>query len=123
MVKKKKILIVDDEADILALLGARLESSGYSVFKADNGRDAIDIARDKNPDLIILDIMLPEMDGTAVNQNLKDSEVTKNIPIIFLTALQDKSTESPGHMIGNNIIFAKPFDAKELMATIKKIIG
>jgi putative two-component system response regulator len=123
MSSKKKILIVDDEVDVLTLLEMRLASAGYEVLKADNGIDAVGITKEKNPDLIILDIMLPHMDGMAVSQILKEDEDTKNIPIIFLTALQDKKSENTDHKIGKNIIFAKPFDSKELLAAIKKQIG
>jgi len=123
MSNKNKILIVDDEVDVLQLLEVRLASAGYDVLKADNGEDAVNIAKEKNPDLIILDIMLPHMDGTIVSQILKENENTKNIPIIFLTALQDKEKEETGHKIGGNIIFGKPFDSKELLSAIRKIIG
>jgi len=123
MSDKKKILIVDDEVGILTLLSERLSSSGYDVLKADNGLDALDIAKDKLPDLIILDIMMPHMDGMAVSQRLKENISTKDIPVIFLTALQGKKEESDSHKSGKNIIFSKPFDSKELLAKIKQLIG
>jgi DNA-binding response OmpR family regulator len=123
MADKKRILIVDDELAILALLGERLISAGYDVLKAENGSDAISIAKEKMPDLIILDIMMPDIDGVTVSQILKEDEPTKNIPVIFLTALQGKKEEMSGHKSGKNIIFAKPFDSKELLAAIKQLIG
>ncbi|MDD5356296.1 MAG: response regulator, partial [Candidatus Omnitrophica bacterium] len=73
MSDKKKILVVDDEVAILIVLTERLSSAGYDVIKADNGMDALDIAKEKLPDLIILDIMMPQMDGMAVSQRLKEN--------------------------------------------------
>ncbi len=123
MADKKTILVVDDEITILTLLAARLINAGYDVLKADNGIDAVNIAKEKIPDLIILDIIMPRMDGMAVSQRLKEDNSTKNIPIVFLTALQGKEEEMDGHKSGKNIVFSKPFDSKELLATIKQLVG
>ncbi|MDD5291895.1 MAG: response regulator [Candidatus Omnitrophica bacterium] len=123
MSDKKKILVVDDEVAILIVLTERLSSAGYDVIKADNGMDALDIAKEKLPDLIILDIMMPQMDGMAVSQRLKENDSTKDIPVIFLTALQGKGEESGSHKSGKNVIFSKPFDSKELLAKIKQLIS
>ena len=123
MADKKTILTVDDEVDILTVLSMRLSDTGYNVLKADNGLDAIDVAKQKKPDLIILDILMPHMDGMTVSQRLKEDRDTKDIPIIFLTALQGKTEETGSHKEGENIIFAKPYDPKELLDTIKRLIG
>lgn len=123
MADKKTILIVDDEVEVLEVLSMRLSNVGYNVLKADNGVEAISITKEKMPDLIILDIMMPYMDGMVVSQRLKEDKNTKDIPIIFLTALQIKKEETGAHKSGENIIFSKPFDSKELLDTIKKIIG
>ena len=120
---KKKILIVDDEKDILLMLKKRLTAGGYSVLTADNGKDAITIAKSKSPDLIILDVLMPGMDGGEVAKKLKDNFRTQNIPIIFLTALFTREEEyEKDHMVADNITFAKPFDPEELLDEIKMLV-
>ena len=119
----KKILIVDDEADVLEVLGARLSSIGYQVVKAGNGREAIDKARIEMPNLIILDILLPDIDGEDVAQALRNMPLTKDIPIIYLTCLFTKQDEKrEGHQINKNLFVAKPYDIKELLDLISKTI-
>ena len=123
MEDKKTILVVDDDADIRAVLSMRFNSAGYNVLEAGDGYEAIKISMEKKPDLIILDIMMPEMDGMSASQYLKEDPTTKNIPIIFLTGLQDKKAEQAFPGAGENIIIAKPYDAKELLETVKRVIG
>jgi len=119
----KKILIVDDEKDILLTLGKRLESEGYTVITADNGSDAIVLARSKLPDIILLDVLMPGIDGGKIAEKLKDNLETKNIPVIFLTALLSKTEECQyNHTIGGHITFAKPVDTGELLTQIKKLL-
>ena len=118
---KKKILIVDDEKDILAVLEKRLSGAGYDVVKASSGKEAIILARKEQPDLIVLDIVMPEIDGPMVAETLKQDVNTKNIPIIFLTCLLTKKEESRlGHKIDGHFFLAKPFDPEEILAEIKK---
>ena len=120
---KKKILIVDDEKDILLMLEKRLIAEGYSVLTADNGKDAITIAKSKSPDLVILDVLMPDMDGGEVAKKLKDNFRTQNIPIIFLTALLTREEEyEKNHIVADNITFAKPFDPEELLDEIKILV-
>jgi len=120
---KKKILIVDDEKDILTVLEKRLSVAGYDVVKADSGKNAIKIAREEHPDLIVLDIVMPEIDGAMVAETLKQDVNTKGIPIIFLTCLLTKKEESIlGHEIHGHFFIAKPFDQEELLSEIKKTI-
>ena len=120
---KKKILIVDDEKDLLLMLEKRLTAEGYSVLTADNGKDAITIAKAKSPDLIILDVLMPGMGGGEVAEKLKDNSRTKNIPIIFLTALFTRKEEyAKNHIVADNITFAKPFDPQELLDEIKMLM-
>ncbi len=117
----KKILIVDDEKDVLTLLQARLSSVGYEVIKASSGKDAIALAKAKHPDLIVLDIMMPGMDGSQTSQALKNDPQTKNIPIIFLTCLVTKeevAKEIPS--IDGEYFIAKPYDSNELISEINK---
>lgn len=118
---KKKILIVDDEADVLKVLDKRLTSAGYEVIQASNGREAIISAKKERPQLIILDILMPEMDGGDVANRLKNDPATKDIPVIFLTCLVRKEEEKNVEDVGAGRYFvAKPFNADELLAEIKE---
>jgi len=120
---KKKILIVDDEKDTLLMLEKRLIAEGYFVLSADNGKDAVTIAKSKRPDLIILDVLMPGMDGSEVAERLKDDSRTRNIPVIFLTALLTRKEEyEKNHIVADNITFAKPFDPEELLDEIKMLL-
>ncbi|MFT5206965.1 MAG: CheY-like chemotaxis protein [Candidatus Omnitrophota bacterium] len=118
----KKILVVDDEADIVILVKSRLESEGYKVLEAHNGEDAITIAQANKPDLIILDIMMPDMDGIEVSNILKEDANLKDIPIIFLTALKKKSDEGNSLSDKGNIVLGKPFEADSLLKSIRQLI-
>jgi CheY-like chemotaxis protein len=119
----KKVLIVDDEQDFLQVLGKRLTASGYSVITATNGRDAIFLAQSQRPDIIILDILMPQMDGGEVMAELKEHSTTRNIPVIFLTALFSKAEEEKyGSIVSGNITLAKPLDAEKLLEQMKKLL-
>ena len=119
----KKILIADDEPMVLNQLKLRLVAEGFQVIQASDGAEAVQKARSERPDLIILDILMPGMDGVDAATALKDHAETKDIPLIFLTAIQTKAGErEQGHMMGKNLIFAKPFDGKELVDNIRKSI-
>ncbi len=121
---KKKILIVDDEPDVLLLLFERLTKAGYQVLKAASGKEAIEIAGKKAPDLIVLDIAMPGMDGSETATILRSDPKTKAIPILFLTCLFTKQEEKMcGHLLGQNFFIAKPYDAAELLGEIEKRIN
>ena len=121
--KKVLILIVDDEEDALWMLGKRLTAEGYSVIAANNGTDAIALAKSQHPDIIILDIIMPGMDGDEAAAKLREHPLTRSIPVIFLTALLSKTEEyQENRMIGSNITFAKPFDTEELLARINGLL-
>jgi len=118
--EKKKILIVDDEPDVLHLLGERLSKAGYEVLRASGGLEAIEQAQREMPNLIILDIAMPGMDGSEVANTLRAQPETKDIPIIFLTCLFTKQEEKAcGHVLGQNFFIAKPYDVNELLTEIK----
>ena len=118
---RKTILIVDDEPDVLKLLGERLTKAGYHVLRASNGKDAIETASKQSPDLVILDIAMPGMDGSEVATVLRSGETTKDIPILFLTCLFTKQEEKAcGHLLGQNFFIAKPYDVQELLSEIDK---
>jgi two-component system alkaline phosphatase synthesis response regulator PhoP len=115
----EKILVVDDEPDIVEALAFRLEQEGYVVITAADGLDALDKARDESPDLIVLDIMLPKLDGFQVSRMLKFDDHYHDIPIIMLTAkTQDRDVET-GMSTGADEYVKKPFDAKTLMDLIR----
>jgi CheY-like chemotaxis protein len=119
--EKKKILVVDDEPDVLLLLGERLSKAGYEVIKASSGKEAINLAETRAPQLIVLDIAMPGMDGSEVAQVLRAKPETKDIPILFLTCLFTKQEEKTcGHVLGQNFFIAKPYDVSELLTEIQK---
>lgn len=121
--EKKKVLIVDDEPDVLLLLGERLSKAGYDVIKASGGQEAIALAHDAAPDLVILDIAMPGMDGSEVATALRADAKTKHIPILFLTCLFTKHEEKTcGHALGQNFFIAKPYDVQELLGEVEKRI-
>jgi len=117
----KRILIIDDEPDVLLILGKRLATAGYGVIKAASGREGLIRAKVDRPDLIILDMMMPEMSGEEVAQELKADSETRSIPVLFLTALFTKRDETAkGHAVGGQTFFAKPYDPEELLAEVKR---
>ena len=121
---KKKILIVDDEKDALFVLKKELAGRGYSVISADNGNDALDLAKSECPDLIILDIRMPGMDGTEVAAWLKEDPKTKNIPVIFLTCLfQKREGEEQGRVVAGEVLIAKPYSIEGLSAQIERLVN
>ena len=121
---KKKVLIVDDETDALFILEKELVACGYSVITADNGNDALNLALSGRPDIILLDVALPDMLGGEVAAKLKDNPITRLIPVIFLSAMFSKTEESiKGHVIGDNLMFAKPYDIQELLKAIEQSLA
>ena len=118
-----RILIVDDEQDMLSLLEARLTNAGYLVETANNGETALRLVKSMKPDLILLDIMLPGIDGGEVHRILKSNPETKDIAVIFLSGLYTKNDEAKaGQSVGYDSI-AKPYESAELLEKIKKIIS
>ena len=121
--RRKKILIVDDEKDVLDVLEKRLSHAGYEVIKAENGKDALAMAKSQRPDLILLDIVMPEIDGAQTADILKSDPATKDIPIVFLTCLVTKEEEqSSDNVIAGRHFIAKPYNPKELLEVVQKHI-
>jgi DNA-binding response OmpR family regulator len=119
----KKILAVDDEEDVLLMLEKRLTAKGYSVITTTNGTNAIALAKSQHPDIIILDMLLPDIHAGEVTAILKDEAQTKDIPIIFLSGLFSKAEEAKkGHLISGQTMFAKPYDIEELQDAIEELI-
>ena len=114
--EKKTILIVDDEKPIVDILVYNLEKEGYNTLEASDGLEAIDIAIKEKPDLILLDIMLPKMDGLTVCKKIRS---TLNVPILMLTAKDEEIDKILGLELGADDYITKPFSVRELMARIK----
>ncbi|OQY53117.1 MAG: DNA-binding response regulator [Desulfobacteraceae bacterium 4572_89] len=119
---KETILIVDDEEDIIELIKYNLKNEGYSILTAPTGEQAIKTARYSHPDLMVLDLMLPGMDGLEVTKYLKNNEHTHDIPIVMLTAKGEESDIITGLELGANDYISKPFSPKILVARIRAIL-
>lgn len=117
----KTILLVDDEPDFVKMVKMRVEANGYEAVTAFDGVEGLKIAREVEPDLILLDVMMPRKDGYTVLRELKKDESTKNIPVIALTA--KSGMDGLFDIEGVEYFVTKPFDADDLMAKIKKTIG
>jgi two-component system alkaline phosphatase synthesis response regulator PhoP len=119
---KQKILVVDDEEDILELLTFNLTKEGYDVSSASTGEEALSVARTESPDLILLDLMLPGMDGLEVARRIKGEPSTKNIPIVMLTAKGEESDIVTGLELGAHDYITKPFSRKVLVARLRAVL-
>ncbi|TFG29871.1 response regulator [Candidatus Thorarchaeota archaeon] len=116
----KKILVVDDEELTTELAKTFLEKHGFAVIIAGDGESAIELAQSEKPDLILLDVMLPTIDGFTVCKKLKEDTSFKNTPILMFTAKGLSSDIEKGEQVGADEYIVKPFSGKALVATIKK---
>ena len=119
---KQTILVVDDEQDLLDLIEYNLRHEGFDVLKAENGQDGIRIAREHRPALLLLDIMMPQMDGIEVCDKMREDPELKSIPIIFLTARSDEKTEIEGLNKGADDFITKPISTSKLISRIKAVL-
>ncbi|MCT4621346.1 MAG: response regulator transcription factor [Marinisporobacter sp.] len=119
---KKTVLVVDDEQHIIELIQFNLESHGYEVITSENGEDAIAVAEEKMPDVIILDLMLPGIDGFEACKRIRSNEKTRKIPIIMLTAKGEEMDKVLGLELGADDYLTKPFSVRELIARIKAVL-
>jgi DNA-binding response OmpR family regulator len=122
MTNKPKILVVDDEPDAVELVEFNLKSNGYEVVTAADGEEALEKARNLLPDLIILDLMLPEVDGTEVCKILRRDQRTQAIPIIMLTAKAGEIDRVLGLELGADDYVTKPFSPRELVLRVKRLL-
>ena len=121
-IAKQKILVVDDEQDILDLIAYNLKREGYQVSTASNGHEAINVAKDINPDLIILDVMMPKMDGIEACRLMRAMPEFKNTFMVFLTARSEEYSEIAGFHVGADDYIAKPIKPRALMSRINAIL-
>lgn len=119
---RETILIVEDEKDIVKMLEYNLKKEGFKTLSARNGEDALDLAQSEHPGLIILDLMLPGIDGLEVCKVLKNETKTSSIPIIMLTAKSQESDKIVGLELGADDYVTKPFSPRELVARIRAVL-
>lgn len=120
---RKKVLVVDDENDLLLIIKTALMSEGYSVETANNGLDAIAMAQDNTPDLVILDMMMPEMNGFEVLAQLRQQVNTERTPVIMLTGISEKGTIREALDSGIHFYIVKPFEFHDLLSKVKLAIA
>jgi CheY-like chemotaxis protein len=122
-VDEKRILIADDDPVIVRLIQVNLELEGYQVLIANNGQEAVDVATAEVPDLVILDIMMPRLDGYQACEMLKASETTKKIPVIFLSAKAQQGDIEKGKSYGVAAYLTKPFDPSDLLEVVERHVS
>ena len=120
---KKEILIVEDEETLLKLESVLLSARGYQVKGVGDGRAALDSVAHKKPDLVLLDIMLPEVDGFEVCRQIKENAETKHIPVIMLTAKKSSEDIAKGERVGADWYMTKPFKSAMLVETVQRFLA
>lgn len=123
MAAAKRVLICDDDPVILRLLEVNLELEGFEVLTGNNGAEGVEIATREVPDLVILDIMMPRMDGYEACRQIKEHEATKHIPVVFLSAKAQASDIEKGKSFGVDEYLTKPFDPTDLTDLVFKLVG
>ena len=122
-ISKKKILIVEDEKELIKLIAFHMAIAGYEALSAKDGFEALETCEHTRPDLIILDIMLPRIDGWEVCRRLKQDARTRNIPIIMLSALSEINDKLKGFNLGTDDYVTKPFSPRELAVRVKRVLS
>ncbi len=117
-----KILVADDEPDIVETIQLVLEARGHEVLKANDGMEALDQARNHNPDIIFLDVMMPKLDGYRVCRMLKFDSQYKKIPVVLLTARAGSKDISTGGEVGADEYITKPFDVNDLLELVDRLV-
>lgn len=121
-VLKRKILVVDDDHAIRTLIRGVFEHEGYSVLEAQDGEEGFAVARNQNPSVVLLDVMMPRMDGFSICKQLKDSPITRHIPLIFVTVKEQVEARLEGFRVGADDYITKPFSPLELVARVEAVI-
>jgi DNA-binding response OmpR family regulator len=117
------VLVADDDNDILELVAYRLERAGYDVVQAHDGEQALRLAGERNPDLAVLDVMMPKLDGYDVTRRLRADESTARMPVILLTARVQEADVARGFEAGADDYVKKPFSPQELRARVQAVLG
>ncbi|MBN1445070.1 MAG: response regulator [Candidatus Omnitrophica bacterium] len=120
---QKKILIMEDEPDALMMLSMALKSAGYVVFGAPDGEEGLKIFREEKPDLVILDVMMPRMDGWEVLQRIKAGLKSKRVPVIMLTGKSEDADKVKGYDFGADFYVTKPYNIQKLLPIIRDFIA
>jgi DNA-binding response OmpR family regulator len=120
---KRTVLVADDELDLCELVTYRLTRSGYDVVQAHDGEQALQLALEQPPDLAVLDIMMPKLDGYELTRKLRVDERTRTMPIILLTALAQDADVAHGFEAGADDYIRKPFNPDELLARVRAVLG
>jgi len=120
---KKGILVIEDEAPVKIMVSRLLEKNGFVVRTAEDGLDGLRVLEEFRPDLIIADVMMPNLDGLTFTKALKNRRETKNIPLIFLTAKTDPLSMIEGINVGAKFYVTKPFQIDDLLAKVKKVLN
>lgn len=121
--RRPLVLVADDDPDILSLVKLRLERSGYDVVSAGDGEQALATARTRTPDLALLDVMMPKLDGYEVTAQLRQEEATRHLPVILLTARVQESDIARGIEAGADDYVKKPFSTHELRDRVQAVLG
>jgi DNA-binding response OmpR family regulator len=121
--RRPLVLVADDDPDILSLVTLRLERSGYDVVSAGDGEQALETARTQTPDLALLDVMMPKLDGYEVTARLRQEEATRHLPVILLTARVQESDIARGVEAGADDYVKKPFSTHELRDRVQAVLG
>jgi DNA-binding response OmpR family regulator len=119
---KRKVLIVDDEEEVLEFLGSVIKRAGYDVYTSARGKEAIELAQTIVPDIMLLDVVIPDMEGGEVAAVLSENPVTANIPIIFLTGILTKEEAVSRAKTGKHFMMAKPTTSEEVINKIEEIL-
>ncbi len=119
--QKKRVLVVDDERHIVRLVQVNLERQGYEVLTAYDGVECLEKAKSEQPDLIVLDVMMPRMDGFEALQRLKSDPETSHIPVIMLTARTQDRDVLQGYQYGADLYLTKPFSPMELLSLVRRV--
>jgi DNA-binding response OmpR family regulator len=117
------VLVADDDADILTLVSFRLERAGCDVIQARNGNEALELALARAPDLAVLDVMMPGLDGYGVTRELRARETTRAMPVILLTARAQPEDVARGIEAGADDYVKKPFDARDLRERVERLLA
>ena len=121
--RRPLVLVADDDPDILSLVTLRLERSGYDVVGAGDGEQALSTALERTPDLALLDVMMPKLDGYEVTERLRSHEATRHVPVILLTARVQEADVARGVEAGADDYVRKPFSTQELGARVQAALG